>query len=91
MARTEKQSKFTQLTTLFEVPWNSFVAAFLYYTLLAALALGGASARGPLVVGAYGLPPIMLISVVALRLVRIASARVAEWQAASRASAVAAH
>ena len=40
MARTEKQSKFTQLTTLFEVPWNSFVAAFLYYTLLAALAAG---------------------------------------------------
>jgi len=91
MARTEKQSKLRQLIVLVEVPWNSFVASFLYYSLLAALALGGASARGPIVAGAYGLPPIMWVATVVLRLARMGAARLAEWHAASRPSEVGAH
>jgi hypothetical protein len=66
------------------MPWNSFVAAFLYYTLLAALALGGSSARGPVVAGAYGMPLVIWATTIAIRVVRAAAARVGEFLVAPR-------
>jgi hypothetical protein len=41
------------------VSWNAFVAAFLYYVVLAVLALGGASPGVPVVATAYLAPPVM--------------------------------
>jgi len=66
------------------LPWNTFVAAFLYYSLLAALALGGSSARGPVVAGAYGMPVAMWAAAVAVRLIRTAGARVSELAVSPR-------
>ncbi len=60
-----------------EMPWNAFVAAFLYYTLLAMLALGGTSARGSVVAGAYGAPVVAWGLTIAVRLVRAAWDRAA--------------
>jgi hypothetical protein len=58
------------------LPWNAFVVAFLYYSLLAVLALGGSSARGSVVAGAYGMPVAVWAVTVAIRLVSAAAARV---------------
>jgi hypothetical protein len=66
------------------MPWNAFVAAFLYYSLLAVLALGGTSARGPVVAGAYGMPVAVWAVTVAIRLVSAAATRVAVVAAAPR-------
>ena len=41
------------------VSWNAFVAAFLYYVLLAVLAVGGASPGVPVVATAYLAPPVI--------------------------------
>ena len=38
------------------VPWSMFVAAFLYFTLLTLLAIGGVELTDRFVVVAYGLP-----------------------------------
>ncbi len=43
-------------TAWLSVPWSCFVAAFLYYTVLTALVLGGVSPIWSLVVGAYAGP-----------------------------------
>jgi hypothetical protein len=43
------------------MPWNMFVAAFLYYTVLAVLALGGASPGVPVVATAYLAPLVMYL------------------------------
>lgn len=57
------------------MPWNAFVAAFLDHSLLAVLALGGSTARGPVVAGAYGMPVAIWAITVGIRLVGAASAR----------------
>ena len=55
------------------VPWNAFVAAFLYYALLAVLALGGASPGVPVVATAYLAPAVMYVVTVLSRAVRAAA------------------
>jgi hypothetical protein len=52
------------------VSWNAFVAAFLYYVLLAVLALGGASPGVPVVATAYLAPPVMYAVTLLSRAVR---------------------
>lgn len=52
------------------VSWNAFVAAFLYYVLLAVLALGGASPGVPVVATAYLAPPLMYAVTLLSRAVR---------------------
>jgi hypothetical protein len=52
------------------VSWNAFVAAFLYYTLLAVLALGGTSPGVPVVATAYLAPPVMYLVTLLSRAVR---------------------
>ncbi len=52
------------------VSWNAFVAAFLYYALLAVLALGGASPGVPVVATAYLAPPLMYAVTLLSRAVR---------------------
>ena len=64
-----------RVSALVAVPWNAIVVAFLYYTLLAALVLGGSSARGPVVAGAYGGPILVWAIAIGIRLVRQATAR----------------
>jgi hypothetical protein len=82
-------SVLERIKAIVAMPWNAFVAAFLYYTLLAALALGGASARGPVVAGAYSVPMLIWGVTIGTRLVRLAVARVAAipvlpWLAANQ-------
>ncbi len=68
------RSTLNKLTTLVSVPWNSFVAAFLYYTLLAAMVLGGNNPGNAAVAGAYAMPPVVYGATIMVRLVRAASA-----------------
>jgi hypothetical protein len=81
MRRSETLARIGDMVA---IPWNAFVAAFLYYSLLAVLALGGTSARGPVVAGAYGMPVAMWAVTVAVRLIRAGGARVAELAASPR-------
>lgn len=67
-------SRLTNLLSAVSVPWNAFVAAFLYYTLLAVLALGGSSPGTGFVAGAYAMPPVMYGATLMLRLARTVSA-----------------
>ncbi len=75
------RSTLNKLTTLVSVPWNSFVAAFLYYTLLAAMVLGGSNPGNAAVAGAYAMPPIVYAATILLRLYRAAAGWLhARWQ-----------
>jgi len=38
------------------LPWNAFVGAFLYYTLLALITVSGLDIGAPFVIAAYGMP-----------------------------------
>jgi hypothetical protein len=67
-------SRLTHLAAAFSVPWNAFVAAFLYYSLLAVVALGGSSPGAGLVAGAYAMPPVMYAVTLMLRVARTVSA-----------------
>jgi len=49
------------------VPWNAFVVAFLYYTVLAAVLLGGSRAGAGAVTTAYLVPPLAYAVTLALR------------------------
>lgn len=69
------------------VPWNAFVAAFLYYTLLAVLALGGTSPAVPVVATAYLAPVVMYIAAIANRALHALSGWAADTMAVSRARA----
>ena len=73
-------SRLTTLLTAVSVPWNAFVAAFLYYTLLAVLALGGSNPGTGFVAGAYAMPPVMYGATLLLRMARAVSA----WIKATR-------
>lgn len=59
--------RLARLTQAFAVPWNAFVAAFLYYTLLACLALGGVSPGVPVVAIAYLAPVVVYVGTLASR------------------------
>jgi hypothetical protein len=50
------------------MPWNAFVAAFLYYALLALLSVGGVSPSGAVVATAYLAPVVAYAVVVTFRL-----------------------
>ncbi len=55
------------------VPWGAFVAAFLYYTLLAMIALGGVSPSFAVVATAYLVPVVALAVLILSRLVATAA------------------
>jgi hypothetical protein len=59
--------RLTRALNAVSLPWNAFVAAFLYYTLLAVLALGGTSPAVPVVATAYLAPVVMYIVAIANR------------------------
>jgi len=67
-------SPVSRLHALVTVPWNAFIAAFLYYTFLTILAVGGSSPGAPVVIGAYGIPVGAYTITIAARLVRLATA-----------------
>jgi hypothetical protein len=79
-----RSQTLARIGDMVSMPWNAFVAAFLYYSLLAVLALGGSSARGPVVAGAYGMPVVVWAVTVAIRLVAAAGARVTALAASPR-------
>ncbi len=51
----------------FSIPWDAFVAGFIYYTLLTLLAVGGVDLADAFVVVAYGLPVAAYAVFVAVR------------------------
>jgi hypothetical protein len=67
-------STLARLQHAFAMPWNAFVAAFLYYTLLAVIAVGGASPGVPVVATAYLAPVVMYVAALANRALRVVSA-----------------
>ena len=64
------QTRLNRVGIALAMPWNSFVAAFLYYTLLALAAVGGASPGGPVVATAYLAPVVAYLAALANRAVR---------------------
>lgn len=83
--------KLNQVTALAAVPWNAFVAAFMYYTLLAALALSGTQFGSVTVGAAYGVAPAVYGVTLALRLVRGAGAWLKSNHASGLTSAAHSH
>jgi hypothetical protein len=67
-----------RLLQAFAMPWNAFVAAFMYYTLLAVIALGGASPGVPVVATAYLAPVVMYVAALANRALRALGALAGE-------------
>lgn len=59
--------RLARLVKAFAMPWNAFVAAFLYYTLLAMIVLGGVSPGIPVVATAYLAPLVIYLAVLANR------------------------
>lgn len=45
-----------KLVSALSVPWNAFIAAFLYYTVLTLIAIGLAGLSDAFMAAAYGLP-----------------------------------
>jgi hypothetical protein len=56
------------------MPWDAFVAAFLYYTILALFALGGATPGVPVVATAYLAPLVVYLAALGNRALRAVSA-----------------
>ncbi len=74
-------AKFTSLTragsavlNAVRVPWDAFVAVFVYYTVLALLAIGVADLATAFVVVAYTLPVVLYVAVLVGRGVRALAA-----------------
>lgn len=65
-----------RLVAALSVPWHAFVAAFLYYTVLASVLLGGARVGAPAVATAYAAPVLAYAVSLALRLGQGAMARI---------------
>jgi hypothetical protein len=78
------RSIFHAAAAALSVSWNAFVAAFLYYVLLAVLALGGASPGVPVVATAYLAPAVMYLVTVLSRAVRAGGLWLQSATAASR-------
>ncbi len=56
------------------MPWDAFVAAFLYYIILALFALGGATPGVPVVATAYLAPLVVYLAALGNRALRAVSA-----------------
>ena len=77
-----------RIAAWFVVPWSGFVAAFLYYTLLTVLLIGGLSPQTPVVALAYVAPLLAYSAAIALRLAGAVAAHAAR-ATATRAPAYA--
>lgn len=71
----------TKAAALVSVPWDAFVAAFLFYSFLTVIALSGVAVPLAVMLGAYALPPALWAGTVALRLSRIATGLLPEGRA----------
>jgi hypothetical protein len=72
---TAMTSRIQAAAALVTVPWNAFVAAFMYYTLLTALVLGGISPSLAVVGTAYLAPIVAYFVTIAARLIGHATHR----------------
>lgn len=61
-------SFFSRLAPLFALPWDAFVGGFLYYVVLAVLALAGLSPPVAVVALAYLAPALAYLGLVTARL-----------------------
>jgi hypothetical protein len=61
-------SRIQAAAALFTVPWNAFVVAFMYYTLLTLLSLGGMSPTLAVVGTAYLAPVVAYVVTIAARI-----------------------
>ncbi len=77
-------SRSSAAIALVAVPWNAFVGAFLYYTLLALLAFGGVSPSLAVVGTAYLAPVVAYAVTIAARLASHATHRVVATPVAGR-------
>ncbi len=68
-------SRIQSAAALFIVPWNAFVVAFMYYTLLALVVLGGVSPSLPVIGTAYLAPVVAYAVTIAARLLGQATHR----------------
>ncbi len=68
------RSKGAALRAALLVPWDAFVAAFLYYTLLTLLAIGVADLPNLFVAVAYLLPPAAYLGLLIVRAVHALAA-----------------
>ncbi len=66
-------STFSRALAIVAVPWNGFVAAFVFYTLLTIVAISGAEPPVALMAIAYALPVCVYAAVLALRAARALS------------------
>jgi hypothetical protein len=81
-------SNLHHVNHLVVVPWNAFVAAFLYYSLLASVALSGAQ-LGSMTVGvAYAAGPVAYGATLLLRIVRGAAAWLRQLHAVAHSDRV---
>jgi hypothetical protein len=62
-----RNTLFTRIAAAVSVPWHAFVAAFLYYTVLAAVLLGGGRVGAPMVTTAYLAPALAYLVTLAVR------------------------
>lgn len=62
-------TRLSSLVTAFAVPWNAFVAAFLYYTVLTLVAIGVEQLPTPFMAVAYLLPAVTYLTTLAFRAV----------------------
>jgi hypothetical protein len=67
-------SRLNAVVAAFAVPWNAFVAAFVYYTLLTMIAIGVADVAAAFMAVAYLLPVTLYAAVLAGRAVRALAA-----------------
>jgi len=64
----------TQIINALTVPWNAFVGAFLYYTFLTLLVLGGADLPALAMIVSYSLPVVLYGVFLVNRAVRVLAA-----------------
>jgi hypothetical protein len=73
IASTPRSSLAHTLRDAVALPWNAFVAAFLYYTLLTVVVIGGADLGAGVMAVAYILPPALYAGLLLARAVRAIS------------------
>ncbi len=61
----------TSLIAFFAVPWDAFVAAFLFYAVLTLVVLGGADVSSPLLAAAYLAIPVAYVMLLVRRAARV--------------------
>jgi hypothetical protein len=65
------QPKTSALIELIAVPWDAFVGAFLYFTLLTLVLLGGADLSAPVLAAAYLAVPVAYALLITGRLAQL--------------------